>query len=263
MKYTIVGNWKMNKNIAEAMSLAGEIVSELKQQIAVNVVICPPFTALSELSKLVEKSTVVLGAQNMHYETSGAYTGEVSAEMLRDFFVGYVIIGHSERRQYFNETDETVNKKVHAALNGKLRPIMCVGETLAERESGNMLTVIERQVKAGIRDLSENQLDRLLIAYEPVWAIGTGKTASPEMAQEVHQAIRSIVASVYSSTIASRIPILYGGSMKESNARSLLEQADINGGLIGGAALDAKSFIEIVEAAAGLHEVNAVECKKS
>ncbi|OIO58577.1 MAG: triose-phosphate isomerase [Verrucomicrobia bacterium CG_4_10_14_3_um_filter_43_23] len=249
IKYTIAGNWKMNKNTAEAIALAEQIVLEYNDETTVNVVLCPPFTALSSVSKLLENSNVSLGAQNMHYEARGAFTGEISAEMLRDFFVSYVILGHSERRQYFAETDDFINKKVKAALESNMRPILCVGETGEERDNNQTLNVIHQQLEGGLAWISEKQMDRLMIAYEPVWAIGTGVTATPEMAQEVHAAIRQKIADLYSPSIAKKVPILYGGSMKASNAPALLEQPDINGGLIGGAALDARSFIELVECA--------------
>ncbi len=249
-KILIAGNWKMNKNSAEASELAAEIAQTLGRQHEVDVVICPPFTALESAARAIENSGVKLGAQNMHPERSGAYTGEVSAEMLRHLFATYVILGHSERREYFKESDEFINQKVLAALNSRLKPILCVGETLEERESGKAFEVVERQVKAGLANVPADLADLVIIAYEPVWAIGTGKTATPDQAQEMHQFIRGHLPALLGEAQAQRTRILYGGSMKPANARELLRQDDIDGGLIGGASLEGRTFLQIVEAAA-------------
>lgn len=248
-KYLIAGNWKMNNTTAEAATLATEIVEHLGKQTEVGVVVCPTFTSLSTVSKIVEGSNVHLGAQNMHHAASGAYTGEVSASMLRDLFCGFVILGHSERRSYFGETDSDINLKVKAALESNLKPILCVGETLEEREAEKTLEVVSTQLRGGLADLTGDDFSTGIIAYEPVWAIGTGKTATPEMAQEVHAFIRKELAELLGASVADKIRILYGGSMKPENAPELLAQPDIDGGLIGGAALQAKSFCQLVEEA--------------
>lgn len=239
----------MNRNSAEAADLAREIVQGVGSQHDVEVVICPPFTALESAAKAIENSTVKLGAQNMHPEQSGAFTGEISAEMLRHLFATYVIIGHSERRTLFGESDAFINQKVLAAQKSRLRPILCVGETLEERENGETMEIVERHVRQGLKDVSVEQPESVVIAYEPVWAIGTGKTATPEQAQEVHAFIRGRLKEIFGQSQAQRIRILYGGSMKPSNAGELLAQLDIDGGLIGGASLDARSFLQIVAAA--------------
>lgn len=251
-KYLIAGNWKMNKNAAESEDLAKEIVLELGQRHSVEAVLCPPFTSLSAVAKVVDKSNVKLGAQNMYHENSGAFTGEISPEMLRHLYVSYVILGHSERRAIFGETDAQVNAKTKAALAARLRPIVCVGETLAEREEERTLAVVEEQLKGALEGIPAEQADAVVIAYEPVWAIGTGKTASPEQAQEVHAFIRSELAKIWDDAAAAKVRILYGGSMKPGNAPELLQQKDIDGGLIGGAALESRSFAQLVEAAEAL-----------
>ena len=252
-KYLIAGNWKMNKNAGEGVELAKDIVLDLGNETNnVSVLLCPPFTALESVGKAIAESTVQLGAQNMNPEASGAYTGEVSAEMLRSLFVTHVILGHSERRALFHEDDAFVNQKVRAALANSLRPILCVGETLEEREAGKMLDIIGTQIRGSLEKIESAQAENVIIAYEPVWAIGTGKTATPEMAQEVHQAIRGILAELFGEEKAAKIRILYGGSMKPENAPELLAQPDIDGGLIGGASLVSRSFAGIVEAAAKL-----------
>ena len=248
-KYLIAGNWKMNKTADEAVDLVKSITHDIGSSTDVGVAVCPPFTALETVSKLVGKSTLSLGAQNMHPKADGAYTGEISAAMLRQLYVTYVILGHSERREYFGESDAFINEKVQAALANNLRPILCVGETLEEREAGKVESVIKTQVEGGLAGVSAAEAENIVIAYEPVWAIGTGKTATPEMAQEVHAFIRKTLATVLDDAAAGKIRILYGGSMKPANAEELLAQPDIDGGLIGGAALDAKSFVKIVEAA--------------
>jgi len=248
-KKLIAGNWKMNKTAADAAALTGEIVAAVGRETAVDIVLCPPFTALETVGKGLEGQAVKLGAQNMHPEKSGAYTGEVSAEMLRGLFVTHVILGHSERRTYFAETDAFINKKVLAALSNQLKPILCVGETLAEREAGSTLAVVQRQVEGCLQGVSKEQITSVIIAYEPVWAIGTGKVATTAQAQEVHADIRGLLTKLYGAALAQKVRILYGGSMKPSNAPELLAQADIDGGLIGGASLEANSFVELVKAA--------------
>ena len=248
-KKLIAGNWKMNRTSADAADLVKDIVSAVGRSSGVDVVVCPPFTSLETVGKAIEGSNVRLGAQNMHPERSGAYTGEVSAEMLRALFTSYVILGHSERRSYFGDTDAFVNQKVIAALKSELKPILCVGETLAERESGSTLKVVQTQLEAGLEGVNKDQATSIVIAYEPVWAIGTGKVATTEQAQEVHAFIRELLGKIFSPTVAGKIRILYGGSMKPANAPELLAQADIDGGLIGGAALEARSFVQLVEAA--------------
>ena len=248
-KKIIAGNWKMNKTVGEAVDLAEAIKREVGDLRDVDVVLCPPFTALKAVSDVVSGTHIDLGAQNMHWEKSGAFTGEVSPNMLRDLFCHFVILGHSERRQYFGETDETVNRKTKAALASNLTPIVCVGETLAEREDGRMQTVVTTQVKGSLAGLSAKELTQTVIAYEPVWAIGTGKTATSAQAQEVHALIRAVLAELSDAATAQAVRIQYGGSMKGSNAKELLSQPDIDGGLIGGAALEARSFVEIIRSA--------------
>ena len=249
-KKLIAGNWKMNKTSADGVTLVRDIVTAVGKQADVDVVVCPPYTALESVAKALEGSNVKLGAQNMHHEASGAFTGEVSAPMLRAIFATHVILGHSERRTYFGENDELINKKVLTALKNQLRPILCVGETLAEREAGSTLKVVQTQTERGLEGVSKDQATSLVIAYEPVWAIGTGKVATTEQAQEVHAFIRGLLVKLFGDAIAQRVRILYGGSMKPANAPELLAQKDIDGGLIGGASLEARSFVELVTAAA-------------
>jgi triosephosphate isomerase len=246
-KKIIAGNWKMNKSLAEAQDLTEGIKRELAECSDVDVVLCPPFTVLKSVGDIISDSTIKLGAQNMHWENYGAYTGEICAAMLRDLYCHYVILGHSERRQYFGETDDTVNKKVKAALAGNLIPIVCVGEMLEEREAGTTEDVVGTQVREGLAGL-EGDLKKLVVAYEPVWAIGTGLTATPEQAQDVHAFIRKTLTGMYGEDTAQSIRIQYGGSMKPANAEELLAQPDIDGGLIGGAALQAGSFADIIRA---------------
>ncbi len=248
-KYLIAGNWKMNKTATEAAVLAKEVHDAAGAQSAVQVALCPPFTSLAAVSAITEDSQLFLGAQDMHHEASGAYTGETSAEMLRDLYVTYVILGHSERRQYFGETNETVNKKILAAAANNLKPIYCIGETLEQREAGQTLDVVRRQAREGLAGFPDSEVENLVIAYEPVWAIGTGKTATDEMAQEVHADVRAVLAELFGDSAAAGIRILYGGSMKPENAAGLLAQPDVDGGLIGGASLTARAFNGIVEAA--------------
>jgi triosephosphate isomerase len=251
-KKLIAGNWKMNKTSADGVALAREIVAASGAQSEVEVIICPPFTALEGVAAAIDGSLVKLGAQNMHFEASGAFTGEVSAPMLRALFATHVILGHSERRSLFGETDELVNKKVLAALRNQLRPIVCVGEVLAEREAGSTLKVVQTQLERALEGVNKDQAASLVIAYEPVWAIGTGKVATTEQAQEVHGFIRGLLTKLFGEAISQRVRILYGGSMKPANAPDLLAQKDIDGGLIGGASLEARSFVELIKAAAAI-----------
>ena len=239
----------MNTTPSESVDLITEISSLVGQQSQVQVCVCPPFTSLHKASSLVEQSQVQLGAQNMSAEPSGAYTGEISAEMLRDLYVNYVILGHSERRQYFGETNKSINLKVLAAVQNNLKPIYCIGETLEERESGKTLDVVKAQVIEGLANFPLAEVENLVVAYEPVWAIGTGKTATDEMAQEVHAYVRGLLTDLFGDIPGSSIRILYGGSMKPENASGLLSQPDVDGGLIGGASLNAKSFCSIVDSA--------------
>lgn len=247
-KKLIAGNWKMNKTSSDALQLSKEIVAEVGKVTDVDIVVCPPFTSLETVGKVVDGSSVKLGAQNMHPEASGAFTGEVSAPMLRALFATHVILGHSERRAYFGETDAFINKKVLAAIKNQLKPILCVGETLAEREAGSTLKVVQTQLEGGLAGVSKDDASNVVIAYEPVWAIGTGKVATTEQAQEVHAFIRSLLVKLFGEQLAQKVRILYGGSMKPSNAPELLAQKDIDGGLIGGAALETRSFVELVKA---------------
>ena len=248
-KYLIAGNWKMNTTASESVDLISEINSLVGQQTQVQVCICPPFTSIQKSSSLVEQSEVLLGAQNMSAEPSGAFTGEISAEMLRDLYVNFVILGHSERRQYFGETNESINLKVLTAVQNNLKPIYCIGETLEERESEKTLEVVKTQVQEGLANFPLSEIDNLVLAYEPVWAIGTGKTATDEMAQEVHAYVRGLLVDLFGDAAGSSVRILYGGSMKPENAAGLLSQPDVDGGLIGGASLNAKSFCAIVDSA--------------
>ena len=242
----------MNKTSADAVSLVQEIVSAIGKQTDVDVVVCPPFTSLESVGKALDGANVKLGAQNVHPEPSGAYTGEISVGMLRAFFASYVIIGHSERRTYFAETDAFINQKVLASLKGQLKPILCVGETLGERESGATLRVVQTQLESGLEGVSKDLMTSVVIAYEPVWAIGTGKVATTEQAQEVHAFIRALLAKNFGEATAQKVRILYGGSMKPANAPELLSQKDIDGGLIGGASLESRSFLDLVKAAAAV-----------
>ena len=250
-KKIIAANWKMNMTAAETASFMEDLQLELKNFDHAEVVIIPPFTALPRLSEIASNLPgVTIGAQNMWHEASGAYTGEISAGMLREFFTRYVVLGHSERRTIFGETDELVNKKVKAAHAASLRPILCVGETLAERDAGEHHAVLAKQLKGSLAGLDTEQMLDTVIAYEPVWAIGTGRTASPEQAQEAHAFIRKTLAEMFDATTASKVRIQYGGSVKADNAKELLHQADIDGALVGGASLDPRSFAKIVHAAA-------------
>jgi triosephosphate isomerase (TIM) len=241
----IAGNWKMNKTIPEAIKLSKEVVA-LSEGADCEVVICPTFVCLAPVHEAIQGSHVALGAQDVHWEEKGAYTGKVSGEMLKSAGVKYVIIGHSEQRTYFHETNATVNKKVKAVLKAGLLPIICVGETLEQREAGRTEEVCQDHIRGAYEGLSKEDALRTVVAYEPVWAIGTGRTATPQQAQEVHAFIRNLLKSMYDQETADQIRIQYGGSMKADNAKELLSQADIDGGLIGGASLKADDFRGII-----------------
>ena len=249
----IAGNWKMNCGPYDAAELL-EGLKEKKSEIDenVDVLVCPPFVSIGMAVKYLYDTDIQVGAQNLHFEENGAYTGEISGSMLAESGCNYVIIGHSERRQYFGETDATVNKRVHKAIEHKLAPIVCVGESLDQRKSNEHFGLVKNQVTAALHDVSEKDVLDVVIAYEPIWAIGTGETASPDQAQEMHEHIRSILAEVYDEDTAEQINILYGGSMKPGNANELLSLQDVDGGLIGGASLDADSFSEIITIAEDL-----------
>jgi triosephosphate isomerase len=246
-KLIIAGNWKMNKTVAESLDLVRGLKIGLANVKEVDIVVCPPFTALSEVSKAILDSTIRLGAQNMSEHNFGAYTGEIAAGMLKEFSVRYVILGHSERRLYQKESDDLISKKARAAHAASLKPIVCVGETLNEREAGQTEKVIANQVHGSLGALTPAQMEETIIAYEPVWAIGTGKTATAAQAQETHAYIRTLLSSRFDETVARRVRIQYGGSVKASNARELMEQPDIDGALVGGASLEDRSFADIIK----------------
>lgn len=245
-KIVIAGNWKMNKTVAESVKLAADVVAAAKDIKSVVVAIAPTYLALAKVAEVVKGTNVRLAAQDVHWENQGAYTGKVSADMLKEIGVDFVIIGHSEQRTYFGETDETVNKKVKKVQSLDMTPIICIGETLAERKDGLLEAVLTTQVNGAYAGLSADEALRTVIAYEPVWAIGTGVTASDDEAQEAHVFVRGLLAKRYGDNVAQAISIQYGGSMKPENAAGLLAQNDIDGGLIGGAALKADSFLGIV-----------------
>lgn len=245
----LAGNWKMHKTIPEAVEMVKALKEESPQLTDAELVVIPPYTMLSEVKKVIEGSTILLGAQNIFWEEKGAFTGEVSPPMLKDAGCQYVTIGHSERRQYFGETNETVNKKIKAALTHELMPIMCIGESLEEREKGNTMDKVETQMNSGLEGLGKDEIRRIVIAYEPIWAIGTGVTATPSQAEEVHSFIRKKLTEKYGNEIASYAIILYGGSVKPANTYSILKENNINGALVGGASLEADSFIQITKEA--------------
>ncbi len=243
----IAGNWKMNLNRQQSVELASALGRVASDSVA-EVLVCPPFVYLDGVSSAVEGTAVKVGAQDVYFEEKGAFTGEISSLMLTDLGCTYVILGHSERRHVMGETDEVVNLKVKTALAGGLTPIVCVGETLDERENGQTMDVVRRQISGSLSDLTTTELEQIVIAYEPVWAIGTGKTATPEQAQEVHADLRKILSDGYNSESANSVRILYGGSVKPNNALSLMSQPDIDGALVGGASLNADHFVEIINA---------------
>src|SRR5215510_13545875 len=247
-KLIIAGNWKMNKTVAEALDLVSDLKIELANIKEVDIVVCPPFTALCDVSKAILASkNIRLGAQNMSEHNVGAHTGEIAAVMLKEFSARYVILGHSERRQYQKESDELISKKALATHAASLKPIVCVGETLAEREGGQTEKVLETQVRGSLAGLTKEQMAETIIAYEPVWAIGTGVTATTAQAQEAHAFIRRQVGNLFDETIARKVRIQYGGSVKPSNARELMSQADVDGALVGGASLETRSFADIIK----------------
>jgi triosephosphate isomerase (TIM) len=250
-KPIIAGNWKMYKTAAEALALVNALTKELVgvTESDAEVVVCPPFTALYAVGTMLQGSSISLGAQNVHWEKEGAFTGEVSAPMLKESAVRYAIVGHSERRQYFGETNDGVNKRAKAALANGIRPIICVGETLAQREAGHREVIVRDHIAGALAGFTKDGMLESIIAYEPVWAIGTGKTATPAQAQEVHAFIRELLAAMFDSSVADRVRIQYGGSVKSANAKELLGQPDIDGALVGGASLDPKGFADIVKAA--------------
>lgn len=243
-KPIIAGNWKMHKTIAEALEFVNEVKDRVNND-KVEAVICAPFTLLKDLKQATKCTNIKIGAQNMHFEEKGAFTGEISPLMLKELDMDYVVIGHSERRQYFNETDETVNKKVLKALEVGIDPILCVGETLEEREAGNTKDVCKVQVEKALENVSKEDLAKVVIAYEPVWAIGTGKTATSEDANDVIAYIREVVANLYGE-LANEVRIQYGGSVKPSNVAEIMNQSDIDGALVGGASLEANDYVELV-----------------
>jgi triosephosphate isomerase len=246
-KLIIAGNWKMNKTVAEALALVGNLKLELANIREVDIVVCPPFTALESVSKAVLDSNLRLGAQNMSEQNFGAFTGEICAGMLKEFSVRYVILGHSERRQYQKESNALISKKAAAVHAASLKPIVCVGETLEEREGGQMEKVLETQVRGSLAGLTNEQMVETIIAYEPVWAIGTGKTATTQQAQDAHAFIRSLLMKIFDEAVAKKVRIQYGGSVKPANAKELMSQPDVDGALVGGAALEARSFADIIK----------------
>ncbi len=246
-KLIIAGNWKSNKTVAESLALVADLKRELSSVKEVDIVVAPPYTARESVSKAILDSNIRLGAQNLSADGYGAFTGEIAAGMLKEFSVGYVILGHSERRQYQKESDALVAKKAAVAHAANLVPIVCVGETLAEREAGITNQIVETQTKGSLAGLSVEQVEKTVLAYEPVWAIGTGKTATSAQAQEVHAFIRKVLAGLYGESVAKRVRIQYGGSVKANNARELLGQPDIDGALVGGASLEVRSFADIIK----------------
>lgn len=241
----IAGNWKMHKTIAEAKEFVNQI-ADVVAATDVEVALCVPYTHLKDLKAVAADSKLKIAAQNMHYEDSGAFTGEIAPAMLTEIGVDYVVIGHSERRQYYNETDETVNKKVLKALSVAINPIMCVGESLEQREAGTAQDVVKAQVEKGLSGVAADQLPKVVIAYEPIWAIGTGKTASAQDANEMIAYIRQLLAELYSQELAEDVRVQYGGSVKPANVEEIMNQSDIDGALVGGASLQADSFIELI-----------------
>ncbi|MDR1417620.1 MAG: triose-phosphate isomerase [Endomicrobium sp.] len=253
-KPLMAGNWKMHKTISESLSFVTEFKTAVADVKDVDILICPTLVSVNAVYNEVKKSNIKVGAQNIFWEEKGAFTGEVSASMLKDAGCSYVLIGHSERRQYFGETNETVNKKTKAALSNGIIPIVCVGETLKDREENTTFEVIEKQVKEALLGFSQEEFSKLVIAYEPVWAIGTGKTATPQQAQEVHAFIRKVCFQICKN-LADTIRILYGGSVKPDNVSELMKQPDIDGGLVGGASLEVESFVKLVNYSKNIHQI--------
>ena len=258
----IAGNWKMNGTSAEARNLVTEISRKAPGLSAAQFVVIPPYTTLAEAVRLAQGSPVLIGGQNLHWEDKGAFTGEISAPMLKDAGCAIVVIGHSERRQFFGETDQTVNRKIKAALRHGLTPILCIGESLEEREAGRTLDKIRTQLAEAYRDIGPEDAAKMVIAYEPIWAIGTGRTASPAQAEEIHAFIRKDFAQKYGNPAAAYAIILYGGSVKPDNAYALFKEIDIDGFLVGGASLDAGSFIRIAEEALRAYEEEKRQCTR-
>ena len=250
----IAGNWKMYKTASEAVTLVQTLKAAAHSVSNVTIVICPPFTALSEVSKVLKDTAIDLGAQNMYCAPEGAFTGEISPTMLKDSGCRYVILGHSERRQYFKEDDILIHEKVKTALKYSIIPIVCVGETLAERDAKRHFDVVKTQFDESLGHLEKEDIAKVVIAYEPVWAIGTGKTATPDQAEQMHSYIRRLLNERYSQEVGNRIPILYGGSVKPDNAKSLMEKPNIDGALVGGASLKAESFAQIIQEAQKTYE---------
>jgi triosephosphate isomerase len=246
-KLIIAGNWKMNKTVAEALTLVADLKRDLAGVKEVDVVVAPPFTALSEVSKAILDSNLRLAAQNMSENNFGAFTGEICAGMLKEFSVRYVILGHSERRQFQKETDALIAKKAAAAFAASLKPIVCIGETLAEREGNLTQKVLETQVRGSLAGLTKEHMVETVVAYEPVWAIGTGKTATTQQAQDAHAFIRGVLAKMFDDATAKKVRIQYGGSVKPGNAKELMGQPDVDGALVGGASLEARSFADIIK----------------
>lgn len=249
-KKVVAGNWKMYKDKSETI----ELISGLKEKLSkfnsnVEVIVCPPFTSIEIAKELLKGSVIHLGAQNMHFEDEGAFTGEISAKMLKSFGVEYVILGHSERRAIFGEDDKMINKKVLKAVSVGLKPIFCIGETLEERENNKTFDVVARQLIEGLSSISNEHLNEIIVAYEPVWAIGTGKTATPSQAEEVHKYLRKLIEEKFEGSFAESMQIVYGGSVKPDNAKELFSQSNIDGGLIGGACLKADSFYDVINSA--------------
>lgn len=247
-KNVIAGNWKMNKTLAEAIAFVDEASKKVPSDDYVETVVCAPFPFLPTLVEASKGSNLKIGAQTMHYEENGAYTGEVSPAMLQEIGVTHVVIGHSERREYYNETDEAINKKAHAAFSHELTPIICVGETLEQREANETMSHVGKQIKAALEGLSDEQVKRSVIAYEPIWAIGTGKTATSDEANDVCTHIRKVIKDITSENVAGKVRIQYGGSVKPANIDELLTKSDIDGALVGGASLEADSLLQLVEA---------------
>lgn len=247
----VAGNWKMNNDLNGSINLIGEIKKGLlNKNLNVTTILCPPSISLETANTLLKGNEIKLGAQNMYFEDSGAFTGEISPLMLKSVGCEYVILGHSERRTIFGETNQLINKKLKAAIKHNIKPIFCIGETLDQRENGTTFKVVESQIREGLEGLNETDLSNLIIAYEPVWAIGTGRNATPGQAQEVHKFIRELISKLYSESFANAIIIQYGGSVKPDNSKDLMSQPDIDGALVGGACLKADSFIKIIESAA-------------
>jgi len=245
-KPLIAGNWKMNKTVSEAMDFANNLKSALRDVQDVEMVICPTFVALSEVSKMLEGSSIKLGAQNVYMQESGAYTGEISPLMLKELGCRYVIIGHSERRGYFKEDNKLINAKMKLALKYQLRPILCVGETPLEHQNNQTIDVVRTEIVQGLAGIDKEQMSQVAIAYEPIWAIGTGKTATPDDVNKVHRIIRHIISEMFDAKTGEKTRIQYGGSVKPDNISALMEESDIDGALVGGASLSAESFIRIV-----------------